>query len=33
MVFTQPFYGSFSGTTWVSWWQKRTPGFYGARED
>jgi len=29
----QPFYGSFSGTTPVSWCQKRTSGFYGARED
>jgi len=29
----QPFYGSFSGTTRVSWCQKRTSGLYGARED
>ena len=29
----QPFYGPFSGTTWVSRCQKRTSGFYGARED
>jgi len=28
----QPFYGPFSGTTWVSWCRKRTSGFYGARE-
>jgi len=27
------FYGSFSGTTWVSRRQKRTSGLYGARED
>jgi len=30
---TQPFYGPFSGTTWVSWCQKRTSGLYGARGD
>jgi len=29
----QPFYGPFSGTTWVSRCQKRTSGLYGARED
>jgi len=29
----QPFYGPFSGTTRVSWCQKRTSGLYGARED
>jgi len=29
----QPFYGPFSGTTQVSWCQKRTSGLYGARED
>jgi len=29
----QPFYGPFSGTTWVSQCQKRTFGLYGARED
>jgi len=29
----QPFYGPFSGTTRVSRCQKRTSGFYGARED
>jgi len=29
----QPFYGPFSGTTRVRWWQKRTSGLYGARED
>jgi len=29
----QPFYRPFSGTTWVSRCQKRTSGFYGARED
>ena len=29
----QPFYGPFSVTTWVSRWQKRTSGLYGARED
>jgi len=29
----QPFYGPFSGTTQVSRCQKRTSGFYGARED
>jgi len=29
----QPFYGPFSGTTWVSQCQKRTSGLYGARED
>jgi len=27
----QPFYGPFSGTTWVSQCQKRTSGLYGAR--
>jgi len=27
------FYGPFSGTTQVSWCQKRTSGLYGARED
>jgi len=26
---TQPFYGPFSGTTWVSWCQKTTSGLYG----
>jgi len=29
----QLFYSPFSGTTRVSWWQKRTSGPYGARED
>jgi len=29
----QPFYGRFSGTTRVSWCQKRTSGLYGSRED
>jgi len=29
----QPFYSPFSGTTRVSWDQKRTSGLYGARED
>jgi len=29
----QPFYGPFSGTTRVSWCQKRTSGLYCARED
>jgi len=29
----QPFYGHFSGTTPMSWCQKRTSGLYGARED
>jgi len=29
----QPFYGPFSGTTWVSRCQKRTSALYGARED
>jgi len=29
----QPFYGTFSGTTRVSRYQKRTSGLYGARED
>jgi len=29
----QPFYGPFSGTTWVSRCEKRTSGLYGARED
>jgi len=35
MVITTPqtFYGPFSGTSWVSWCQKRTSGLYGARED
>jgi len=33
MVYTQPFYGPFSGTTHVSQCQKRTSGLYGARED
>jgi len=28
----QSFYGPFSGTTRVSWCQKRTSGLYGARE-
>jgi len=28
----QPFYGPFSGTTQVSWCQKRTSGLYGTRE-
>jgi len=28
----QPFYGPFSGTTWVSQCQKRTSGLYGAGE-
>jgi len=27
----QPFYGPFSGTTRVSWCQKRTSGLYGAK--
>jgi len=27
----QPFYGPFSGTTWVSRCQNRTSGLYGAR--
>jgi len=30
---TQPFYGPFSGTTRVSWCQKRTSGLYGASGD
>jgi len=30
---TQPFYGPLSGTTRVSWRQKRTSGLNGARED
>jgi len=30
---TQPFYGPFSGTTWVSRCQKRTSGLYVTRED
>ena len=30
---TQPFYGPFSRTTWVSRCQKRTSGLYGAMED
>ena len=30
---TQPFYGPFSDTTWVSRCQKRASGLYGARED
>jgi len=29
----QPFYGPFSGTTRVSWCQKKTSGLSGARED
>jgi len=29
----QPFYGPFSGTTRVSWCQKRTSGLHGARGD
>jgi len=29
----QPFYSSFSGTILVSWYQKRTSGLFGARED
>jgi len=29
----KPFYGPFSGTTWVSRCQKRTSGLYGARGD
>jgi len=29
----QPFYSSFSGTIRVSWYQKRTSGLFGARED
>jgi len=29
-VLPQPFYGPFSGTTRVSWCQKRTSGLYGA---
>jgi len=29
----QPFYGPFSGTTRVSWCQKRTSGLYDATED
>ena len=29
----QPFYGPFSGTTQVSWCQKRTSELHGARED
>ena len=29
----QPFYGPFSGTTWVSRCQKTTSGLYGARRD
>jgi len=29
----QPFYDPFSGTTRMSWCQKRTSGLYGARED
>jgi len=28
----QPFYGPFSGTTRMSWCQKRTSGLYGAKE-
>jgi len=32
-TYTQPFYGPFSGTTQVSWCQKRTSGLYGARKD
>ena len=30
---TRPFYGPLSGTTQVSWCQKRTSRLYGARED
>jgi len=30
---TQPFYGPFSGTIWVSRCQKKSSGLYGARED
>ena len=31
---TQPFYDPFSGTTWMSQWQKKSSsGLYGARED
>ena len=30
---TQSFYGHFSGTTRVSWCQKKSSGLYGARED
>ena len=33
VLHTQAFYGSFSGTTRVSRCQKRTSGFYGAREE
>jgi len=29
----EQFYSPFSGTTRVSWCQKRTSGFYGATED
>jgi len=29
----QPFYGPFSGITWVSQCQRRTSGLHGARED
>jgi len=29
----QPFYGPFSGTKQVSWYQKGTSAFYRARED
>jgi len=29
----QPFYGPFSGTTRVSWCQKRTSGLYDAKEN
>jgi len=29
----QPFYGAFSGTTWMSRCQKKNSGLYGARED
>jgi len=29
----KPFYDPFSGTTQVSWCQKRTCGLYGARKD
>jgi len=30
---TQPSYGPFSGTTRMSWCQKKSYGLYGARED
>jgi len=32
-IVPQPFYGSSSGTTWVSRCHKGTSGLYGARED